>query len=109
MTKKHFLTNDELKAIISKEELYELYITQNKSRKYIMDKYSLTVRVLTELLKLYNIKKLNITTDNISKEILYNAYIVDNLSVKEICKKYKLSEHFIRHKIYFYKIKNQNH
>ena len=99
------ITDEELINIISKEELYNLYVIQNKNRNYIMNKYLLTVRMLAKLLKLYNIKKLNITTDNISKEILYNAYIVDNLSVKEICKKYKLSEHFIRHKISFYKIK----
>ena len=105
MTKKHFPTNKELKDIVSKEELYDLYVIQNKNRNYIMNKYSLTVRMLTALLKLYNIKKLNITIDNISKETLYNAYIVDNLSVKEISEKYKLSENFIRHKISLYKIK----
>ena len=105
MTKK--IDIEELKVIVSKEELYDLYVTQNKSKKEILNFYNLTIKGLEYLLKTYNIKK-NFEKNQkniINKEILYDYYIIQNLSIEEIKDIFKISRTAICKNLNNYNIK----
>lgn len=80
------ITDEELMYIISKEELYDLYITQNKTKKEICQLLNITQCRMVRLIELY---KLNKKVEKhkkcqISKEILNDLYINQNLSILEI-------------------------
>jgi len=101
MTKK--INIEELKARISYEELYELYVTQNKNKTYLCMYYSIAQKELNCLLKIYNIYKRK-KRCNLDKEKLYDLYINKNLSISELMTIFKVSKSTITRNIKKYKI-----
>jgi len=97
------ITDEELKVIISKEELYDLYITQNKSKTYLCIYYNIMQKELNYLLKVYNIYKRK-KHCNLDKEKLYDLYINQNLSISELMTIFKVSRSTITRNIKKYKI-----
>ena len=84
---------EELKAKISREELYDLYITQNKTQKEVQDYYPISEAYLKKLLIEYGIKKQKADKNIIiDKDELYKLYIVEDKSTKDIQRKYNITE-----------------
>lgn len=109
MTKK--INIEELKARISYEELYDLYITQNKSAKTIRNIYNISINAFLLLIKEYNIVKkfTSKEIDNIlTKEILEKEYLENKLSAKVIGKKYRVHEETVLNRLSKYNIEKLN-
>lgn len=91
------------------EELYDLYIIQNKSIIYIMQKFNLSRGTLCRILDYYNIHKVDSLKfrkakdfndiNSISKEKLYQEYIIENKTIPQICKEYNLADWLLSKKI----------
>lgn len=77
---------EELKDRIPYEELYTLYITQNKTKNEIKAIYNLTDTSLLYILKEYDISKLKEIKNNnyIEYNKLKDLYIIQNLSIPEL-------------------------
>ena len=77
---------EELKNRIPYEELYALYITQNKTKNEIKAIYNLTDTALLYILKEYSISKLKEikNTNYIEYDKLQDLYITQNLSIHEL-------------------------
>jgi len=102
---------EELKAKISKEELYDLYITQNKSQKDIQKLYNLSDREFYSLKEFYKITKRlkSHEIDNIlTKDVLQKEYLKNKLSAKAIGKKYKIDEETVLNRLNKYNIEKSN-
>lgn len=95
---------------ISKELLYDLYITKGMKRKDIANYLDLSELKIKYLLSNYNIKKdkdtlkRTLTKVNIPKEDLYNLYINYNLNEKALSELYKVSKSTIINKLKEYNI-----
>jgi transposase len=74
---------------ISKEELYDLYITQCQPANKIAKKYGCSKHTIIKLVTKYNLQKR--TRFVVSKEELYDLYIVQRLTISEIAVKYNRS------------------
>jgi hypothetical protein len=83
MTKK--INIEELKARISYEELYNLYVTQNKTRQELLEYYKITIREFERLLKTYKINKnkyLKSKIDELKNKVI-ELYINQNKTLLE--------------------------
>jgi len=81
--------------IITREEIYNLYITQNKSKEYLCKKLNITDHKLRQILKVYDIHKSEILSKNvknIDKDTLYKYYIIENKEASEIQKMFDITE-----------------
>lgn len=99
------ITDEELMSIISKEELYNLYVIQNIPFEKLYKQLNIARKTLIYLLKLYNINKSNFIYVSISKEKLHELYIEKNLSSTEIARIYKCRDSSILRKLKNYGIK----
>lgn len=84
------ITDEELMSIISKEELYNLYVIQNKNRNEVCKSLNISTVILDKLLHKYNIEKAKEHSFTITKEQLYQDYIIDNMKLKDVAKKYNV-------------------
>ena len=84
------ITDEELMSIISKEELYNLYVIQNKNRNEVCKLLNISTVILDKLLHKYNIEKAKEHYFTITKEQLYQDYIIDNMKLKDVAKKYNV-------------------
>lgn len=93
--------------IIPYDELYNLYITQNKSFKDLETFFNTKETMIKRNLRHWGIKKpKDLVSKNISKERtnritlsydeLYDLYIVQNLGVTDIAKKFNLSKYNVQ-------------
>lgn len=91
---------------ITKEELYKLYITENKSTNEITKFYGCSKPLIIQKLHKFQIpiKKIN----SISKDILYNLYYTENKTIMEIAKILNVSESAIRRAFYKYCFKKRD-
>ena len=109
MTKK--IDIEELKAKISYEKLYDLYIIQNKTKNEIRKLYNLSDREFYSLKEFYKITKRlkSYEIDNIlTKDILQKEYLENKLSAKAIGKKYKIDEGTVLNRLTKYNIEKSN-
>lgn len=109
MTKK--INIEELKARISYEEFYDLYITQNKNKQHIRKVFDLSDREFRKLAKIYNTNKSEKLKNNkfeyaniITREEIYNLYITQNKSKEYLCKKLNITDHKFRQILKVYNI-----
>ena len=84
------ITDEKLMSIISKEELYNLYVIQNKNRNEVCKSLNISTVILDKLLHKYNIEKAKEHSFTITKEQLYQDYIIDNMKLKDVAKKYNV-------------------
>lgn len=74
-------------TIISKDELYKLYVIQNKSSNEIGEAYGYTHSTVNKLLTKYNIPKKKTLKQMVTKDELFKYYIIENLTQEELAKK----------------------
>lgn len=78
-TKRRFDKNFELTLTkIPRDELYDLYITQNYSYNEILDKYNLTGWTFDRILKHYDIKKSRTQSSQLALKTKYDKYGISN-------------------------------
>lgn len=107
------MNSKELEKILSKDELYELYVRQKISAYRIAKQYNVTFATLRYLMEKYRIK----TSDRIERSTrvvpldydkLYNLYIVEKKSKREIADIFNTSPATVNSNLKFYNIKNRN-
>lgn len=112
MARLTFLEKVEAGIYPSKEEFYDLYITQNKSYDELCEYYSVSRKIIKDLVKLYNIKKdQKMIQDNI-KKTMQEKYGCDapmqNKEILEKSKKTSLEKYGVEYNVLTEKAKN-NH
>lgn len=95
-----------IKVNVTKEELYKLYITENKTLEEIGNILNISKRKTEYLLHENNLYK-EIKINKISKEELYNLYIIQNKTRKEIANLYNTTKDYISIILSKYNIKKQ--
>lgn len=91
--------------MISKEELYDLYIKKQTSLKDFKKKYKISTSTLYRYLKKYNIEKNRFT--KLDKTTMYYLYIIQNKTMKEIGKLYNCDRKAIAYLCKKYNIKKE--
>lgn len=83
---------------LTDEELYDLYILQNKSSKEISDEYGINNKTLRDYLSRHNIRKTNGRGEWFSSiEEFYELYINQNKTIDELAEIYSVSRSCINH------------
>lgn len=88
---------------ITKEELYKLYITENKPMDEITKFYGCTSGLIIQKLRKYQISRKKIIS--ISEDVLYNLYYTENKTIMEIAEILNVSDSTINRLLYKYNIK----
>ena len=91
--------------MIAKEQLEELYIKQNKTRREIAKELNVSINRVGFYLEKYHISRKKLFTVYISYEELYDLYITQNLCIVEIGKMFNITPSAIYHKLLKYNIK----
>lgn len=100
--------NGNFKYLIKKDELFNLYITNNKTINEISKYYGCSKSVINNNIKKYNILKEKSNKYNFNENDLYKYYMLDNLSYAAIAKIYGCSNKTIFKKIKKYGWLNLN-
>lgn len=83
---------------ITDEELYDLYILQNKSSKEISEEYGINNKTLRDYLSRHNIRKTNGRGEWFpSIEEFYELYINQNKTIDEIAEIYSVTRSCVNH------------
>jgi len=82
---------EELKAKISYEEFYDVFVKQDKSYKEIMEFYKISKNNFYKLCHEYNINKNDLNTIVLDINLIKKLYIYENRTLNEIIKKLDIS------------------
>ena len=104
----------QLKYNITKEQLYQVYITENKTSKECAKFFECSNEFIRLKIKEYKIFKTKYLQDNckkfnIMKETLYQLYIVENKTRKECAEFFGCSDPLIKQKIRKYGLQKPKH
>jgi predicted DNA-binding protein YlxM (UPF0122 family) len=100
--------NGNFKFLIKKDELFNLYITNDKTINEVSKYYGCSISVINDNIKKYNILKPKSNKYNFNENDLYKYYMLDNLSYATIAKIYTCSNKTIFKKIKKYGWVNVN-
>lgn len=92
---------------ITKEQIEDLYITKNLSKKEVSKELGISESTLLNYAKKFGIHKIESYDKKIEldREDLYNLYVVQNMMAKDIAKKFSTTEVTVRRRIKEYGIK----
>lgn len=107
------MKKEDLKKLISKDEVFELYVTQHLSMPQICRMYNITLGKFRSLLDLYGIHRHDRKNGEatrvfvIEKDVLYDLYITKNYSKTKIAKMFNTCVATIARNLKFFNIKDK--